>query len=196
MAHINLLPWREVQRQKHKKEYVATLAMVALCALALFWGIGAVVDNMITAQQQRNDFLNQQIAVLDGQIAKIKDIKEQKKQVEQRMALIEQLQANRNAAPHVLDELARIVPPGVSFITLSRKNNRMDVTGISESNNRLSEFMRRLEESRVFTNGDLSSIVADTSKSDAVSEFKLTFNISPSVAPELLATGTAEGKKK
>ncbi|GGO65703.1 PilN domain-containing protein [Bowmanella pacifica] len=195
MAYINLLPWREVQRQKHKKDYLVMLALVAMLALAIFWGIGVVVDNMIAAQQGRNNFLNQQIAQLDAQIAKIKDIKEQKKQVEQRMALIEQLQANRNAAPHVLDELARIVPPGVAFRTLSRKGNRMEVMGISESNNRLSEFMRRLEMSKVFTNGDLSSIVADTSKSDAVSEFKLTFNISPSVAPEILTAGTSEGKK-
>ena len=54
----------------------------------------------------------------------------------------------------------------------------MEVLGVSESNNRLADFMRRLENSKVFNNGELSSIVADTSASDAVSDFKLTFTIS------------------
>ncbi|MDF2178681.1 PilN domain-containing protein [Aliiglaciecola sp. CAU 1673] len=188
MAHINLLPWREVRRQQQKNEYVVVLVAVALFALALTWIASTVVDGLIDNQRQRNAFLEQHIAQLDAQIGRIKEIKEQKTQVEQRMALIEQLQTNRNVAPQVLDELANIVPPGIAFRSLSRKGNRVEVLGVSESNNRLADFMRRLETSRVFGPGELSSIVADTTKSDAVSEFKLNFSISPMVAPEILAT--------
>jgi len=188
MAHINLLPWREALRQKKKQEYLATLIAVALSALAVCWLIASFIDMQVDNQQARNRFLETQITALDSEIAKIKDIKERKSEVEQRMALIEQLQANRNVAPNVLDELARIVPPGISFRTLQRKGNRMMVEGISESNNRLADFMRRLKQSDVFTDGDLSSIVADTGKSDAISEFKLTFNISNRVAPPVVAT--------
>lgn len=186
MAHINLLPWRAAHRQKKKQEYITLLALVAVFVLALFWLIGSMVDTMISNQQQRNNFLQQRITLLDGQIAKIKDIKDKKKDLERRMALIEQLQTNRNVAPQVLDELARILPPGVSFRSLVRRGNQLEVLGVSESNNRLSEFMRQLELSRVFNRGELSSIVADTSSSDAVSEFKLTFNISAAVAPQMV----------
>lgn len=159
---------------------------MAIFVLALFWLIGSLVDTMISNQQQRNNYLQQRITVLDGQIAKIKDIKDKKKDLERRMALIEQLQTNRNVAPQVLDELARILPPGVSFRSLVRRGNQLEVLGVSESNNRLSEFMRQLELSKVFNRGELSSIVADTSSSDAVSEFKLTFNISPAIAPQMV----------
>ncbi|GGD73635.1 PilN domain-containing protein [Lacimicrobium alkaliphilum] len=189
MAHINLLPWREAHRQKKKKEYITLLALLAVFVLALFWLIGTMVDTMISNQQQRNNFLQQRIDVLDSQIAKIRDIKDKKKDLERRMALIEQLQTNRNVAPQVLDELARILPPGVSFRSLVRRGNQLEVLGVSESNNRLSEFMRQLELSRVFNRGELSSIVADTSSSDAVSEFKLTFNISAVVAPQMVTEG-------
>ena len=44
--------------------------------------------------------------------------------------------------------------------------------------------MRNVSDSTVFNDGELSSIVADTTAADAVSEFKLKFNISPSVAPD------------
>lgn len=184
MAHINLLPWRENLRQRQKQQYLMILAAVALAILALVWSVGAVIDNMTENQNQRNRFMEQQIAFLDSQIKKIKDVKEAKKAIEQRMALIEQLQTSRNVAPIILDELARLVPPGIFFRSFSRTGNVMEVQGISESNNRLSSFMRSLEDSKVFIDGELSSIVADADAADAVSEFKLTFSISQSVAPD------------
>lgn len=186
MAHINLLPWRESQRQAQKQQYFGILFVTAVFVGLIFWFVGAFIDQQISNQNARNDFLQQEIATLDTQIQKIKTIKDTKMAIEQRMALIEQLQTSRNIAAHVFDELARIVPPGVSFRTMSRNGNRIDIEGISDSNNRLSDFMRRLETSRVFTNGELSSIVADTSSTNAVSDFRLTFAISREVAPEIV----------
>ena len=186
MAHINLLPWRESQRQAQKQQYFGILFVTAVFVGLIFWFVGAFIDQQISNQNARNDFLQQEIATLDTQIQKIKTIKDTKMAIEQRMALIEQLQTSRNIAAHVFDELARIVPPGVSFRTMSRNRNRIDIEGISDSNNRLSDFMRRLETSRVFTNGELSSIVADTSSTNAVSDFRLTFTISREVAPEIV----------
>lgn len=184
MSHINLLPWRESQRQEQKKQFLTLLFAVALFVMIIVWLIGMLIDSQIANQNQRNSFMEGQILVLDAEIAKIKDIKESKKAIEQRMALIEQLQTSRNVAPIVLDELVKIIPPGVSFRSLSRQGNLIEISGVSESNNRLSSFMRNLEDSKVFGNGELSSIVADTTASDAVSEFKLNFMIDPTVAPD------------
>ncbi|GAB5381208.1 MAG: PilN domain-containing protein [Aliiglaciecola sp.] len=195
MSHINLLPWREALRQQQKKEFLTLLFAVALFVMIIVWLIGMLIDSQIAGQNQRNSFLEGQIAVLDSEIAKIKDIKDSKKAIEQRMALIEQLQTSRNVAPIVFDELARLVPPGISFRTFSRQGNIIEVSGMSESNNRLSSFMRKIEESKIFGNGELSSIVADTTASDAVSEFKLTFNINASIAPDFSEAEQQEGQQ-
>lgn len=184
MSHVNLLPWREVMRQQQKKQFLTLLFAVALFVMIIVWLVGMLIDSRIANQNQRNAFLEGQIAVLDAEISKIKDIKESKKAIEQRMALIEQLQTSRNVAPIVFDELARMLPPGVSFRSFSRQGNIIQVSGVSESNNRLSSFMRNIEESKIFGNGELSSIVADTSATDAVSEFKLTFSLNSEVAPD------------
>ena len=184
MAHVNLLPWREQRRQQQKQQYIVVLAFVAIMTGLIFWFIGQIIDTQISNQNSRNQYLQTQITALESQIAEIKRIKESKSAIEQRMALIEQLQSSRNLAPQVLDELARIVPQGVSFKSLQRTGSSLQVRGTSESNNRLAEFMRQLETSKVFTSGDLSSIVADTSATDAVSEFTLTFSITEQVAME------------
>ncbi|MBR9791803.1 MAG: pilus assembly protein CpaD [Gammaproteobacteria bacterium] len=184
MAHVNLLPWREQRRQQQKQQYIVVLAFVAIMTGLLFWLIGQIIDTQISNQNSRNQYLQTQITALESQIAEIKRIKESKSAIEQRMALIEQLQSSRNLAPQVLDELARIVPQGVSFNSLQRTGSSMQVRGTSESNNRLAEFMRQLETSKVFTSGELSSIVANTSATDSVSEFTLTFSITEQVAME------------
>ncbi|WP_018982515.1 PilN domain-containing protein [Salinimonas chungwhensis] len=190
MAHVNLLPWREQQRQLQKKNYLGSLALVALIIGFIFWSVGQAIDRQTHNQNMRNTFLTQEINKLDAQISQIQKIKEKKNAIEQRMALIGQLQVSRNVAPRIFHELAQIVPPGVSFRSMQRSGNLITIEGISESNNRLSDFMRRLENSSVFSAGDLSSIVADTSAADAVSGFTLTFNISPDVAPVSADTPT------
>jgi type IV pilus assembly protein PilN len=184
MAHINLLPWRESRRVEHKKNYVTLLAVLAVVAIGLMFAVGKVLDKMTDNQNYRNNFIEQQTAILDQQIEQIKNIKKDKQAIEQRMALIEQLESSRNAVPIVLDELVRLVPHGLSFRSFSRQGNLIEILGVSESNNRLADFMRQLQESTVFSSGELSSIKADTSALEAVSDFKLTFTINPSVAPD------------
>ena len=184
MAHINLIPWRESRRAEHKKNYLTLLACLAMVALGLMFAAGSVLNRMTDNQNFRNAFIEQQTALLDQQIEKIKNIKTERQAIEQKMALIEQLELSRDAVPIVLDELVRLVPNGLSFRSFSRKGNLIKILGVSESNNRLSNFMRQLEFSSVFSSGELSSIKADTSALEAVSDFTLNFTVNRSVAPD------------
>jgi type IV pilus assembly protein PilN len=193
MAHVNLLPWREQQRQHQKQQYLMGLVAVAAIVGLIFWFIGQAIDQQINHQNSRNQFLEREIGLLDAQIADIKNIKESKNAIEQRMALIEQLQASRNVAAIIFDELAKIVPVGVTFQSMKRISNKLEIEGISDSNNRLSDFMRSLDNSDVFVGAELSSIKADTNASRAISTFTLTFMVSPSVAP---LEQDAEGETK
>ena len=183
MAHVNLLPWREKQRQHQKQQYLAGLLAVAAIVGLIFWFIGQAIDQQINNQNSRNQYLEREIAILDAQIGEIKTVKEKKSAIEQRMALIEQLQASRNIAPIVFDDLAKLVPPGVAFETMTRTNNRIEIEGVSDSNNRLSDFMRALENSKVFVAAELSTIKSDSSTARAISNFTLTFSINTNVAP-------------
>lgn len=183
MAHVNLLPWREKQRQHQKQQYLAALVAVAAIVGLLFWFIGQAIDQQINNQNSRNQYLEKEIAILDAQIAEIKKVKDSKNAIEQRMALIEQLQVSRNVAPIVFDELAKLVPAGVAFESMRRTDNRIEIEGVSDSNNRLSDFMRALDSSTIFVAAELSTIKSDSNAARAISNFKLTFSISPNVAP-------------
>ena len=192
MAKINLLPWRESLRQTQKTSYLISLGGISVGVFVLFWIVGQIVDQQIRNQNSRNTYLSQQIEVLDRQIAQIKEINETKDEITLRMSLIEQLQVSKNLTPIIFDELAKLVPAGVSFTTMSRSDTQIRIIGISESNNRLSSFIRSLEESSVFVNPVLSSIASDRSGAAAVSDFELTFSISPKYGPAEVEQLTSE----
>jgi len=192
MAKINLLPWRESLRQTQKKQYIGSLIFVSVAVFVVFWVVGQIIDQQIRNQNSRNNYLKQQIEVLDRQITEIKEINKTKDAITLRMALIEQLQVSRNLTPILFDELAKLVPAGVSFATMTRSDNQLRITGMSDSNNRLSSFMRAIDESKVFINPVLSSIVADKSGINAVSDFELTFSVSPQYGPVEIQQTDAE----
>ena len=75
MAHINLLPWRESRRAEHKKNYLTLLVALTTIAFSLMFIAGNVLDKMTGNQNYRNNFIEQQTAILDKQIKKIKNIK-------------------------------------------------------------------------------------------------------------------------
>ncbi len=57
MANVNLLPWRETQRQEKKKEFLIVLGMVAAVALLLAVVWGYWVNWQIDWQADRNNLL-------------------------------------------------------------------------------------------------------------------------------------------
>ncbi len=178
MARINLLPWREQVRQKQKAQYFGYLGGVALVSLGVIWMVGQFIDGKIRNQQSRNLFLTQQIEILDAQIEEIRDLQTKIDEITIRMSLIEQLQVSRNLTTTLLAELARAVPTGISLKSIEREDDNIKILGVSESNNRLSAFMRAIDASEVFSDPELSSIVSNLSRNIALSDFELSVNIS------------------
>ena len=98
------------------------------------------------------------------------------------MQVIQDLQGNRPVIVRVFDELVRTMSKGVFYGDLSMRGNNLTVTGIAESNNRISALMRNLDSSNWFSNPNLRSIKEDASGGQA-SSFDLTFvQVSPSDA--------------
>lgn len=191
MSSINLLPWRTAQREQQKKRYLALLGSIASLAFICIWLIGVGVEHLLSVQQTRNAFLQQEIAVLDIKIEKIKAVRVSKEALEQKMKLIEQLQISRNATPIIIDELAQIIPGGIVFQELNRIDNILILEGTSSSNNRLAAFMRALGDSQIFVDPEISSITADPNSAQGVNRFRLTFNIASHIAPRLNISTTS-----
>ncbi len=158
MARINLLPWREARRKEREKQFFLILGLSAILAVGVVVYINSYVDSLSQYQTQRNHYLQQQIAIVDKQIHQIKDLERQKNDLLARMEIIQQLQASRPQIVHLFDELTRVLPMGMYIEDLKRQGHTDVLSGVAESNARISAFMRNLDASPVFENPRLDVI--------------------------------------
>lgn len=177
MAHINLLPWREAALKARQKEYFTLLVAVALVTFALVLAINFYFQTRIDGQNSKNQYLKNEIAQLDVQIAEIKTLNEKKAALQKRIGVVDQLQRSRNVGTQVLDEIAKIIPNGIYIIELEKQGNTLLLTGKSESNNHLANMIRAVELSDLFVDATPESITADDGSAKLLSSFKMKVKI-------------------
>lgn len=178
MAHINLLPWREARREELKRQFLSILGLVVVAAIMLLVLADRVVNGQIDNQKSRNDYLSQNIRVLDAQVAEIKDLQRKRNQLIDRMRVIQELQGNRPVIVRVLDQLVRTVPDGVFYTQVEAKEKTLSIEGVAESNNRVSSLMRRLDASDWLQDPNLDSVRAATMYGDQAATFELKVMVS------------------
>ncbi|MBW8184487.1 PilN domain-containing protein [Shewanella nanhaiensis] len=177
MANINLLPWREEAREKQKKDYIGILALVFLLSSFIVYLSLSFVEMMTDNQKARNAYLTSEIQLLEKQIAEIKKIRTRKKDIERRTEIILNLQQARNLPTHVLDELVRIVPPGIYLSSIEKKGSLLWIQGRSESNNNVANMMRKVKTSQWLQDPSMQSIVAQNEELRQLQSFSLKVTI-------------------
>ena len=178
MARINLLPWRAERRKQRQKDFGLMLGLAAVAGLLLWFLFNMYYNAQISGQRERNQFLEQQIAAVDKQIVEIEELDRQKARLLARKEVIEQLQANRSQMVHLFDSLVRTIPDGVILTTIKQEGEKLTLEGRSQSNSRVSTYMRNLEGSGWMTKPDLSVIEAK----DGIAGLPYMFNLSVQLA--------------
>jgi type IV pilus assembly protein PilN len=171
MPRINLLPWRQQERQRRQKEFglFSIGAVLAAAAVTLFTSFG--VSSAIERQRERNELLKTEIAELDRQITEILGLEAQKARLQARIEVIERLQRSRPEVVHVFDQLVRTLPEGVYLTSVKQTDKRLELKGVAQSSTRVSTFMRNIEASPWLQDPQLQ--VVETLKQGQGSEFTL-----------------------
>ena len=144
MILINLLPHREEARKRRKEAFQATMFASFLLGLAIAGAIYWWFQIMITDQQNKNAFLQQEIQVLEGQIKEIASIEDEIASLRARQKAVEDLQSDRNLPVHLLTEMVRQLPDGVYVTAIKQAGQTITMQGMAQSNERVSELLRNL----------------------------------------------------
>ncbi|AMX01356.1 PilN domain-containing protein [Microbulbifer thermotolerans] len=178
MAKINLLPWRQEYRAQKQKEFQQVAVLVVMAAgFSLFLWM-KTVDGQIANQNERNQILQTEINTLNKQVREIKELKKRRQELIDRMRVIQELQGNRPLAVRYFDEMVRAAPEGLWLTSLARKGNAVQIAGVAESNNRVSSFMRNLDQSDWYENPNLTGVTARPEFGEQASAFQMTVNVS------------------
>ncbi len=178
MARINLLPWRAERRKQRQREFQGMLGLAALAGVLLSFLVWFYFTQQISGQHERNSFLQAEIAKVKLQNEEIKELDAKKDRLLARKKVIEELQANRSQMVHLFDSLVRTIPDGVILTTIKQEGEKLTLEGRSQSNSRVSTYMRNLEGSGWMTKPDLSVIEAK----DGIAGLPYMFNLSVQLA--------------
>ena len=163
MILINLLPHRDLARKKRKESFQismfsSVLVGVLIAALIYWWFQQRIVD-----QQNRNAYVQSEITVLNQQIKEIEGLEGEITALRERQKAVEDLQSNRNLPVYLLAELVRQLPEGVYITSLKQSGLSVEVKGVAQSNERVSEVLRNLSTGTPwFSKPNLKEIVAGT----------------------------------
>ncbi|CAE6503814.1 Fimbrial protein [Nitrosomonas nitrosa] len=173
MIRINLLPHREIKRKAKQQQFAVLAGITCLLGAAIVWGGDEMISDKIEYQNERNRYLQGQIAILDKQIEEIKQIKQQIDEMLARKEIIETLQANRTHVVHILDQVARLMPDGVYLKSIKQTDQHIHLSGYAQSNAWVSTLMRNLDASSRFESPLLIEIKAVTVNNARLNEFDL-----------------------
>jgi len=178
MIRINLLPHREEKRKARRQQFYVLLGLVSVLA-GVIWFLGfSVINRETNRQNEKNEFLKREISSLDKEISEIKKIQEQTNALLARKRVIEALQANRTETVHLFNELAKQVPEGIYLRSLVQAGNNITLTGIAQSNARITTLMNNLDESPLLERSTLVETKAEVVANRRLNAFSITTVIS------------------
>ncbi|MGC9421065.1 MULTISPECIES: PilN domain-containing protein [unclassified Vibrio] len=161
MLHtINLLPWRETQRENYRQHFIHLLILGVLLALGAQWLAGSYFEQQNQQQQGRLDFLNQHIRQLDQRLNALKVTEQEHKALLTRLNVVEALQQKRNKSTEFMHLMPDLIPEGVYVDKIKMNGQEVEMSGISDSTARLATMLDNLEKSPQLSEVGMHSIVS------------------------------------
>ena len=183
MIRINLLK----PESKDLREPVVTPGVVeegarkgpnvgSLIFLVLIIALGALFFFQKKAFDRENALLGkarQEKSQLQYVEAKLEEQRKARESLNQKITLIESLNAQRDLAPRLMDELSRRLPDWVWLTEVTYDAKGLQIKGRALSNNLIADYISALETSPQVMNVNLVASTQKTSKNDQYLEFSL-----------------------
>ncbi len=159
LYRINLLSWREKQREEHRRRFISLVALGMLVAVGIQWGIGKFFEYQQDQQQERLDYLTHYIAELDQRIEAMKIAEQEHSKILERLKVVEGLQNGRNKTTEFMNLMPAVIPEGVYVDKIKMNELEIEISGISDSTPKLATMLDNMERSAKLNDIEMHSIV-------------------------------------
>ncbi|MEX8498502.1 PilN domain-containing protein [Leptothrix ochracea] len=183
MILINLLPHREEKRKYRKQVFFVGLGVAAAVGVLIAGAWMMVLTELTSQQRGRNDFLSVEIKKLEDQIHDIASLKAEIESLKARQKVVIDFQIDRNMPVHLLNELAIQTPEGVYLSSLRQDGQKIVVTGVAQTNERVSELLRNIANNSIWlerpelAETKASLVVTSTREQKRLYDFSMKFDL-------------------
>jgi type IV pilus assembly protein PilN len=158
MIELNLLPWRRDLAFRRRKEKFLILVLTGICAMVFVVPAALITNNWVNESKQLNDYIQSRIDRFDEALKEVRNLESKKTELIGQIQILEHLQSGRSATAKVLDEMVIAMPDQITLKRVERKDNLLVIIGRAESNSDVSQFMKNINRSYLFSRPRLLEI--------------------------------------
>lgn len=155
MIQINLLPIREARRKADAKQQLLVMLGAMAATIVAAFMFHQVLKLDIGDSRDRVAALNARLEQFKPQQAQVDNYKAKKAEIERKLNVIERLERSQSGPVHILDQLAARTPDRVWLTELDASAGSLQLTGMSDDNQRVADFLTSLSDSPYFGNVEL-----------------------------------------
>ncbi len=191
LTRINLLPYREEIKQRKQQQFKVLMFSAFAVGLGLAAATYLGIDNAISNQEGRNNFLQTEIDRLNRELGEIDKLQQEKEAFLAKKLKVEELQEKRYQAAYILDSLNTLTPDNTYLTALEAESpTSYKISGHAISDNKIAVMMRSLPSTGIFLQPELLSI----KKVDNYQEFTLKSSINQVNTPAPAPTAQSSGE--
>lgn len=158
MIRINLLPYREKQKQAGIQKEVFLFSGLFLAFMLILAGSYVFLTFSIKGLEKEIQAKEETLNRLNKIVGEVEMFKKDKNALEKKLSVITRLEENRLAPVCHLDKLNSAIPTRDAWLDrMAKKEAEMQLEGVARSNMVLSQLMRNLEETGFLSTVDLVS---------------------------------------
>src|SRR5438105_11309536 len=145
MVRINLLPVRQVKKRELGRQVLVLMVAVFVLTGVLNFLWYNSRDSVRSEQQNRISATQARIAELEKVIGEVNNINKRKKEVEDKLKVLNDLRKQRSGPVRMMDALSTATPKKVWLKDFTEQNNAVKIDGIAVSHDDVADFMKGLE---------------------------------------------------
>jgi len=146
MIKINLLPYREKEKKENLKHQIIVLSGSLMLFLLIILAVHLYFSMSIKGLEMKIREADAKLVVLNKKVGDIEGFKKDKKELEQKLGVINSLETDRLFPIRMLDEINMLLPAKEAWLEkITQKGQEVRIEGMAKDNSTVARFMKSME---------------------------------------------------
>ena len=185
MIRINLLPFRADRKKENVRRQVSVFLLSLALVLIIAFYYNFVLGSKIKKFEKKIKSTNAELTKYNEINKEIARIRQNLENLRKKMAVIEQLEADRHAPVVLMDTMTQVLVAKRMWLTeLAVQEKSVRITGIALDEKTVADFMVRLQKSGLFSNVELKTVKRQEVQKTNLKSFQIVCTKVPPQQPQ------------
>lgn len=156
MIKINLLPYREKEKKENLQQQIVIISGSLVLFLLIILAVHLYFIMNVSGLEDKIRGAEARLVFLDKKVGDIERFKKDKRELEQKLGVINSLETDRLFPVRMLDELNMLVPAKEAWLEkITQTKQELRIEGIARDNGVVARFMKDLEKAEFIRSVEL-----------------------------------------